>query len=437
MESPFAAGQPSPPPRSLWVAVTPERPRLARLNGRQHSDVAIIGGGFMGLTAALKLAEASVRVALIEAAEIGWGASGRNNGLIAPGLKRDPHEVMSILGREAGTRLLRLSGDAPRIVFELIGVHDIDCDVNNRGWIQAAHSRAARAQMEQRVRFWQRHGSDVTLIPDSDVAQRLGTDYYCGALIDPRGGSLNPLAYVRGLATAAEAAGANLFEQSPALKIERDGNRWAVITPAGTIACSVVLCCTNAYCDGIADLHATVMPLRTAQIASEPLTEDQSRHILPGGESASDTQRLLTSFRLTADNRLIMGGASATAGDEHQDLFNRLHRAARNRFPGLSDISWQYHWSGYLALTRDHLPQIFKIADGYYAGIGCNGRGIAMATACGVELAALAHGKAERDCDIPVKKIRRFPGFALRHAGVAAAVWCKRILDYSERRFGR
>ena len=391
----------------------------------------------MGLTAALKLAEASVDVALVEAAEIGWGASGRNNGLIAPGLKRDPHEAVRILGREAGDRLLRLSAGAPGIVFELIAAHDIDCDVNNRGWIQAAHSRAARAQIRERVQSWQRLGSEVALIPDSDVAKRLGTDYYCGASFDPHGGSLNPLAYTRGLAAAAEAAGSSLFEESPAVQVKRDGDRWAVTTPTGVIMCSVVLCCTNAYCDDIPALRATVLPLRTAQIASEPLAEDQSRHILPGGESASDTQRLLTSFRLTADNRLIMGGASATAGDEHRDLFDRLHRAARDRFPGLGEIRWQYRWSGYLALTRDHLPQIFKVADGYYAGIGCNGRGIAMATVCGVELAMLAHGQAERDCAFPVRGIRRFPGFALRHAGVAVGVMFKRFLDYSERRLGR
>ena len=168
-------------------------------------------------------------------------------------------------------------------------------------------------------------------------------------------------------------------------------------------------------------MRGVVIPLRTAQVASAPLPEAQSRSILPGGESASDTQRLLTSFRLTADKRLIMGGASATAGDEQPGLLRHLHRAAERRFPSLDGLSWQYGWSGYLALTNDHLPAIFKPANGYYAGIGCNGRGVAMATVVGRELAEIVTGKAERDCDVPIRAVRRVPGFSLRYPGVAAA----------------
>ena len=148
------------------------------------------------------------------------------------------------------------------------------------------------------------------------------------------------------------------------------------------------------------------MPLRTAQVASRPLPKDMTASLLPGGESASDTQRLLTSFRLTADNRLIMGGASATAGDEHSGLMYYLHKGAAVRFPAFGKIPWEFGWSGYLALTPDHLPQILRVDDGYFAGVGCNGRGIAMATVTGRSIADLVCGQDEKECSVPVRRPR-------------------------------
>jgi glycine/D-amino acid oxidase-like deaminating enzyme len=167
------------------------------------------------------------------------------------------------------------------------------------------------------------------------------------------------------------------------------------------------------------------------------LSEHQARRILPQGEAASDTQRLLTSFRITPDNRLIMGGADATAGDEHPGLLRQLHLAASRRFPDLGAIHWQYGWSGYLALTRDHLPVILRLGDGIYAGIGCNGRGIAMATMIGMLLADLLSGSGESDCAVPITPLRRMATFHLRRPGVAIAVIVNRMLDDMGRRIGR
>ncbi len=436
METPFSDGHPALPPDTLWAASTRSISRYPQLFGLHRTDVTVIGAGFMGLATGLALAEKGVDVAVIEAAEIGWGASGRNNGLLAPGLKRDPWKVRKILGLDAAEQLLAFSSDAPNIVSKLAQRLGIECDLRLSGWIQAAHSKRAVRLLERRVREWRDLGADVEMIDAGGLPARLGTDYYAGASLDPCGGSLNPLAFVRGLAVSAEQAGTKLFERTPAIDIEHSNGRWTIRTPGGSLLCDKIVCCTNAYNFDVEAMRGVVIPLRTAQIASAPLSNDQAQRILPRGESASDTQRLLTSFRLTADNRLIMGGASATAGDEHAGLFSWLHQSAQLRFPDLGAIKWEYEWSGYLALTQDHLPKIYKHDNGFWAGIGCNGRGIAMATAVGQSIAGLLLGQAESDCAVPIESPRRIAGFGLRRPAVAAAVVLNRVFDVAERRLG-
>lgn len=433
METPYHDGRAANMPESLWAATTRPLGPTPRPSEGGRFDVIVVGGGFMGVATALALAERNVRVALIEASRIGWGASGRNHGLLVPGLKRDPDDVRALLGREGGEKLLRFAGAAPDRVRDLIDRFQIGCDLNSRGWIQAAHAQAALPLIENRVRAWQALGAAVETIPQSTLRDRLGTTYYAGAWFDPRGGSLNPLAYLRGLAAAASVLGATLYEESPALACERSDRGWTTVTPRARIHSDTVVVCTNAYCHTLAELRGAVFPLRTAQVASAPLDADSARRILPGGESASDTQRLLTSFRLTADRRLIMGGAWATAGDEHPGMFSRLHRAAQDRFPDLGLLRWEFGWSGYLALTPDHLPQLVRLRDGRLFGTACNGRGIAMATVTGYEIARLVCGGADSDCPLPLRRLKRSPVFAFRRPGVAVAVVAKRLLDFGER----
>lgn len=432
METPFQKGRPAALPDSLWAAITPSAETYPRLEANVCSDIGIIGGGFMGLAAALKLSAGGRSVSLLEASDIGWGASGRNNGLIAPGLKRDPHEIIALLGKDRGERLLQFSGNAASDLARLVKCLDIECDLNINGWIQAAHSRFAVRAITRRCGEWQKRGANVELIDNAKLEDRLGTRFYRGAWIDWRGGSLNPLAFVRGLARAAQIAGTNLYCGTPVTQILRQGTGWKLQSSNGSVNCDQVLICTNAY-GQLPQTRSKVMPLRTAQVASEPLNESQISSILPGGEAASDTLRLLTSFRITADKRLIMGGASATAGSEHPALFRHLHRAAALRFPQLGLLRWQYGWSGYLALTRNHLPVLCKHDEGVYSAIGCNGRGIAMASAIGGLLANLLRGADEKSCAVPITPAKNFPGYALRQPGVAIAVHLNRALDKASR----
>ncbi len=413
---------------SLWLAENKTSPEYKSIDEGLSVDVAIIGGGIMGLSTARHLAMAGVRVCVLEAADIGWGASGRNNGQVIPGLKRDPDEVIHKLGPYLGGRLIDFSGRAPDYVFSLIEQYKIDCDAVRNGWIQAFPDQASRRLGENRIDQWRKRGAPVDMIARDKLKSRLGTEWYAGAGIDMRGGAVNPLAYTRGLATAAVTEGALIYTNTPVQNMNRSGAIWMLSTPNGKILAGKVIICTNAYRDIMRDKARTsIIPVRTAQIATQPLPENQWRSILPGGEVASDSCHLLTSFRITPDKRLIMGGADATGGGEHSGLSASLVKAASVRFPQLGDVDVAYSWSGYLGITKDHLPRIFNLGDGILAPIGCNGRGIAMATTSGEVVADLAMGLSQDNSPIPVSGPRPFFFHRFRNVGIAAHVQLSRF----------
>lgn len=417
-------------PNSLWAATAVPAPATARLDGETEADVVVVGGGYSGLSAALHLAEKGARVAVLEAREIGWGASGRAFGLVVPGLKQDPDRVEAALGKERGARLVALSGAAPAYVFELIRRHRMRCEVFDKGWIQPAHSSGTLRAIEGRCEQWARRGADVAMIPTSDLPRILGTRAYLGAWIDRRGGHLQPMSYCRELARAALAAGARVFTHSPVTALERRQGRWRATTPAGAVAAERAIVATNAYSDALVPgLARSVVPVRSHAVATRPLGANRARAVLPGGEGVSDAKRVLWAFRVTADGRLAMSGSKPSAGDEKPAFFARLHRLAAELFPDLGRLEWEYGWSGYFAVTPDHLPHLHEPAPGLLAGLGCNGRGIAMATVIGRVLAERALGRPEGEPELPVTPIRPIPFHGLRVPGVAIAAWVKRGLD--------
>jgi glycine/D-amino acid oxidase-like deaminating enzyme len=424
-----------PPARSLWAATAIAGPAPLPLQGELLKDVAIVGGGFTGLSAALHLAAGGTRVALVEAGEIGHGASGRNGGQVIAGLKLDPEDLVARLGPEKGERLAAFAGGAADLVFDLVARHGIACDAQRSGWIQAAHAPAAMSVLEARVRQWTARGHAMELLSAEQVRGLVGSPRYVGGLVDRHSGQLQPLSYVRGLAAAAQRAGAVLHARSPATRLERDGRGWRVATPGGAVRAPMVILATNAYTESLwPGLARSVIPVWSYQIATAPLDAEQRRAVLPGGMPVSDTRRLLLYFRLDRDGRLVVGGRGPFRDGTPPRDYAKIVDGLRWLFPDLATPAIEHFWSGRVALTLDHLPHLHELAPGLRACLGYNGRGVALATACGKLLADWAQGRAAAALPLPLAPLRPIPLHALRRPALSAAIAWKRLLDRWEAR---
>ena len=422
-------------PRTVWLETAAPAAPAHPLSGQAIADVVVIGAGFTGLTAAIDLARAGRRVIVVDATEPGWGASGRNNGQVIPGLKLDPDALERRHGSEQGKQLVVWGGAAPDVVFDLIAEHAIACHPVRHGWIQPAYTTKALPEIASRCEQWALRSAPVEMLPVDALPEILGTPAYVGAWIDRRGGTLNPLAYARGLADIATRNGARLCMRTPALSLERAAGRWTLRTPDGAIRADQVIVATAGYSDTlVAGLARSIVPVRTAQVASAPLSDKARRTILPGGQGASDTRRLLTSFRLSPDHRLVMGGSGATGTLDHTALLPRLHRAAAELFAHLGPLDWQFGWSGYFAVTSDHLPHFHESTDGLVCALGCNGRGIAVSTAMGRLVAARITGAAVESLPLRPVPMARVAFHEFRDIGIALATAAKGWQDRHDRR---
>lgn len=400
-------------PPSLWRAIAPPPPETAPLAGDGRVDVLVVGGGFTGLSTALHLAERGTDVAVLEARGIGFGASGRNNGQVIPCLsKAEPEDLERAFGAGQGARAAALIRDSAALVFDLVRRHGIDCDAEQTGWLQPAHSPGRVRVSERRCRAWQARGADVRLLDREQARAMLGSDAYHGAWLAPTGGHINPLGFARGLARAALAAGARIHNDSPVIGLVRDATRWRARTPGGTLSAERVVLATNAYSDALwPGLARSIVAVRSNQVATAPIGDNLRATVLPGRQAVSDTRGDLHFFRYTADHRLVTGAAQILPGD------GRLRRRSAERlarlFPQLGRVPIDFAWSGSLAMTRDHLPHLHRPAPGVVAWLGCNGRGVALATALGPVLATATLESRDDLLPLPVTEIRPLPGHAL------------------------
>lgn len=382
----------------LWERTAPPPPATTTLRGDTVADVAIVGAGYTGLSTALHLAERGRSVVVLEAVEIGYGAAGRSTGLVNAGLWVMPSALKEALGEVYGGRLLDLLRDSPRTVFDIVDKHNIPCELTRVGTIHCGTGEKGAAEINERARQWQALGAPVRVLDAEETRAKTGTSAYPASLLDLRAGTIQPLAYVRGLGRAAIETGARIFTGSPVERIAREGGAWQLATPGGSVRAKWVLLSTDTYTAHIMpELRGQQVVLPFFHIATAPLSDNLRRTILPEGQGAWDTSTVLSAFRTDAAGRLIVGSVGALRGTGIAVHRGWAQRHVRKLFPQLGEVTFEHEWYGRIGMTNDHLPRLHAPAENMIALAGYNGRGIAPGTVFGRELARHIAGEVPLD----------------------------------------
>ncbi|WP_047459912.1 FAD-binding oxidoreductase [Rhizobium rhizogenes] len=377
-------------PRShgLWEKTAPAGPVTSALAGDITADVVIVGGGYTGLSAALHLTEAGQSAVVLEAVEIGFGGAGRNVGLVNGGMWVMPDDIPGVLGPVHGERALDLLGAAPLLVREIVERHEIACEIEKNGTLHLAVGADGLKELQERHRQWTARGAPVQLLSAEETARRVGSSAYAGSLFDPRAGTIQPLAYARGLAHAAIRAGTKIFTGSAVIATERQGDGWKVSTAHGSVSAKWIVVATDAYSTGPWEqVRTEQVHLPYFNFATVPLGDNVRKSILPGREGCWDTKEILSSFRMDQAGRLVIGSIGALRNTGLAVHRSWARRSLKKLFPHLGDIAFESEWYGKIGMTEDAVPRFHKFAENVIGFSGYNGRGIAPGTVFGKTIA--------------------------------------------------
>lgn len=373
---------------NLWQASAAETVPATAFDTDGDADLAIIGGGFTGCAAALDAARRGASVAVFEAETVGHGGSGRNVGLVNAGLWLPPDEIIAIAGETDGMRLMTALSEGPSTVFDIIAREGIDCEATRAGTLHLAHAPSGLDDLRDRFRQGNRLGAPIQLLDADEAARRTGTHRFHGALWDPRAGTIQPLAYCRGLARAAVAAGARVHENTPVTRLSRDSDTWVIEAGHHRLRAKHLLLATNAYHRDIKGTPAPkYVPVCFSQFATAPLPDHLREKILPGGEGCWDTALVMSSFRMDKAGRMIVGGIGDATGPASPIHAQWARRKLREVYPELADQPFEHSWSGRIAMTGDHIPKVVSFGPNALAVFGYSGRGIAPGTVFGTAAA--------------------------------------------------
>lgn len=369
----------------------PERPPL---QGRVEADVCIVGAGYTGLSSGLHLAEAGFKVVVLEAAKVGWGASGRNGGQIVHSYSRDIDVIERSHGKAVADAMGSMAFEGARIIRERVAKYGIDCDLKDGG-IYAAKTRKKVTGLHEHKELWEKYDSlKMQLVEGADIQKHVRTDEYEAILIDPTGGHIHPLKLAQGEAAALESLGGVIHEQSPVTRIER-GATAVVRTAQGEVHAKTVIVACNAYIGELEPkLSAKSMPCGTQVVATAPLANWQD--VLPTDHCVEDTNYLLDYYRLSADKRLIFGGGVVYGAKDPTDIESHIRPNLERTFPQLKGVKIDYAWTGNFLLTLSRLPQVGRLESNIYYAQGCSGHGVTYTHMIGRVLSEAIRGQHER-----------------------------------------
>ena len=389
--------------KSYYAASANATGQFPRLEGEVDCDVAIIGGGFTGIATAVELAERGVRVVVLEANRIGWGASGRNGGQVTGSLSGDKameRQFRRKLGDEAAEFVWRLRWRGHDIIRSRVAKYGISCDLKH-GHMQAAYQPSHVAELEEMHRSACAHGmgDEVEMVYGADLHQFVGTDIYHAGIVNRRNMHLHSLNLCLGEAEAARSLGAQIFTDSPVTKIVH-GDRPEVLTAKGRVRADKVMIAGNGYHHlAPGKLAGMLFPATLGIVATEPLPEELAKTVLPQDFAVYDTRFVLDYYRLTADRRLLFGSGTNYKGTQSQDIGAPMRQAIAKSFPQLSDVKIEFGWEGQDGITINRIPQLGNVTANVFYAQGYSGHGIATSHIIGEIMAAAITGDS-RDFDV-------------------------------------
>ena len=410
---------------SYYAASANPFPAQPQLRSDVQADVVVIGGGYAGLSAALHAAEAGFSVVLLEARQIGWGASGRNGGQMIPGLRWSAVDLAEKFGEDRARKLLGIANTAGDLVRSRIARHGIACDLRD-GHFLAAAKPAHLEDMRRELALLQRLlGYDsARIVERGEVGRYVASETYHGGYFDAAGGHLHPLNYALGLAKAALAAGVRIFEGSAVISLDH-GTPVVAVTAGGRVnAKFAVMACDVEMGALKRPLGRFTMPVANYNVATVPLERRVTSALIPSGAAIADSRFVLNYYRLSADNRLIFGGGEKYTPAPPPDIAGFVRPYLEQVFPQLRGVEIDYAWGGLVGVTLNRLPQFGRIGNSFYAH-GWSGHGVLLTTLAGQMIAEAMKGVAERFDLFAKLPSRPFPGGRLlRHPlYVAGMLW--------------
>lgn len=423
-----------PSVNSLWEATADPARAFPVLSGESQADVVIIGAGYTGLSAAHHIAKSGLSPVVLEANRPGWGASGRNGGVITAKFRLSFREIDALHGRDMARRMYEIAHESTDMVEELVSEFGItSANLVRTGQVKAAHNEATlKAAIDEANWMTREMGSAAVRILDKNrVREETGSDIFVGGVLNPGSGGVHPLNYLRGLANGVASRGVPIFQESPVIKLRREKDGIVAETPQGAVRAKQAIIATNSYSDltdATVQIQRTLIPFRSAIIATEQLPRNLAGKLMPTGRTYTETKRMMRWFRMV-DNRVIFGGRGAFGKQDSQAAFDALRKAMVGIFPDLADVPLAYKWSGLVAMTLDSVPHIGRLDDRTLFSIGYNGAGVAMSSLMGRYLAAFVRGETPDVGLLDARRMKAIPFYPLREPAVRMVAGWYQFLD--------